>query len=75
MKKTTNNLNELKELIKEELKDCDDNKWPHVCEMQSTEKGYARIEEMIIRYVAKEAMPIGSAIALIEQELAHQEKE
>ena len=75
MKKATNNLNGLKELIKEELKDCDDNKWPHVCEMQSTEKGYARIEEMIIRYVAKEAMPIGSAIALIEQELAHQEKE
>jgi len=27
---------------------------------------------MIIRYVAKEGMPIGSAIALIEQELAHQ---
>ena len=40
--------------------------------MQSTPKGYARIEEMIIRYVAKEGMPIGSAIALIEQELAHQ---
>ncbi len=70
-----NNLNELKELIKEELKDCDANKWPFVCEMQSTEKGYARIEEMIIRYVAKEAMPIGSAIALIEQEFAHQERD
>lgn len=72
MKKEKNSLNELKELIKEELKDCDTTKWPFVCEMQSTEKGYARIEEMIIRYVAKEAMPIGSAIALIEQELAHQ---
>ena len=70
-----NNLNELKELIREELKDCDDKKWPYVCEMQSTEKGYARIEEMIIRYAAKEAMPIGSAIALIEQELAHIEDE
>ncbi|HEY9084059.1 MAG TPA: hypothetical protein VIN73_12045 [Vicingaceae bacterium] len=43
--------------------------------MQSTEKGYARIEEMIIRYAAKEAMPIGAAIALIEQELAHIEDE
>jgi hypothetical protein len=70
-----NQLSELKALIREELKDCDNNKWPHVCELQSTEKGYARIEEMIIRYVAKEAMPIGSAIALIEQELAHIEDE
>ncbi|MBQ21701.1 MAG: hypothetical protein CMD31_13180 [Flavobacteriales bacterium] len=70
-----NKLSELKALIREELKDCDNNKWPHVCELQSTEKGYARIEEMIIRYAAKEAMPIGSAIALIEQELAHIEDE
>lgn len=67
------NIKELRKLIKIELQDCDAKKWPFVCEMQSTEKGYARIEEMIIRYVAKEAMPIGSAIALIEQEMTHQQ--
>ena len=65
-------IQELKKLIQLELQECDSNKWQYVCEMQSTPKGYARIEEMIIRYVAKEGMPIGSAIALIEQELAHQ---
>ncbi len=66
-------LIELKKLIKLELKDCDSGRWPNVCEMQSTAEGYQRIEEAIIRYVAKEGMPIGSAIALIEQEMAHYE--
>jgi hypothetical protein len=68
-------LEELRKLIKLELKDCDGERWPHVCKMQSNEKGYQRIEEMIIRHVAKERMPIGSAIAHIEQELAHSESE
>ncbi len=68
-------LDELKKLIKLELKDCDGSRWPHVCEMQSTEKGYLRIEEMIIRYVARERMPIGSAVALIEQEMSHSASE
>ncbi len=64
-------LEELRKLIKLELKDCDGESWPHVCKMQSSEKGYQRIEEMIIRHVAQEGMPIGSAIAHIEQELTH----
>ena len=66
------NIKELRKLIKIELQDCNVELWPFVCEMQSTEKGYARVEETIIDLVAKEAMPIGSAIALIEQEMAHQ---
>ncbi len=68
-------LDELKKLIKLELKDCDGNRWPKVCEMQSTEKGYLRIEEMIIRYVAQDQMPIGSAVALNEQEMTHSHSE
>ena len=39
--------------------------------MQNTDNGKAKLEDMIIRYVAEEGMPIGSAIALIEQELSH----
>jgi len=64
-------IEELKELIDKELMDCNHVLWPKVCEMQSTEKGKIKLQEMIIRYVAEEAMPIGSAIALIEQELSH----
>ena len=70
--KKTDEIKELKQLIKLELKDCDYAKWPFVCQLQSTPKGYARLEEMIIRYVLKEAMPIGAAIAFIEQEFTHQ---
>lgn len=71
METAKENIQELQKLIKLELQDCNAELWPFVCEMQSTEKGYARIEETIIRLVAKEAMPIGSAIALIEQEMTH----
>lgn len=71
MANENNKIEELKDLINDELKECNRFLWPKVCEMQSTEKGKAKLDEMIIRYVAEEGMSIGSAIALIEQELSH----
>jgi len=71
MANENNQIEELKQLINGELKDCNRFLWPKVCEMQSTDKGRAKLEDMVIRYVAEEGMQIGSAIALIEQELAH----
>ena len=62
---------EIKQLIQEELEGCNHSLWPKVCEMQSTEKGLTKLEEMIIRYVGEDGMGIGSAIAIIEQELSH----
>ncbi len=69
---TKQQLETLKELIKEELSDCDADKWPKLCALQSTPLGYAKIEATIIRLAASEGMPIGSAMAYIEQELQHQ---
>ena len=66
-----NQIEQLKTLIVEELKDCNHVLWPNVCSMQSTEKVLAKLQEMIIRLIAEEGMGIGSAIAFIEQELAH----
>lgn len=71
MTNENNQIEELKQLIHSEMKECNRFLWPKVCEMQSTDKGRAKLEDMIIRYVAKEGMQIGSAIALIEQELSH----
>ncbi len=71
MKESNNSITELKTLINEELKDCNGFLWPKVCELQSTEKGKARLEDMIVRMVADEGMSIGSAIAHVEQELSH----
>lgn len=64
-------IEELKILIHEELKDCSHIHWPHVCQMQSTETGMARLLEMIIQHIAEEGMSIGSAIATVEYELTH----
>lgn len=74
MKDTTNRTATIKKLIKIELEKCNDKAWPHVCEMKTTQEGYQRIEKMIINYAANEGMPIGSAIALIEQEFTHAKK-
>ncbi len=64
-------IEELKKAIKEEIGECDPLVWGKLCELRSTKQGYQRIEEMVIRLVASEGMPIGSALALIEQELEH----
>lgn len=67
----TKQIDELRTLISEELKDCSGHLWPKVCELRSTDKGKLKLENMIIRLIADEGMGIGSAIAHIEQELSH----
>ncbi len=64
-------IEELKALIFEELKDCSHFHWPHVCGMQTTEPGKAKLLEMILHHIAEEGMSIGSAIAHVELELTH----
>lgn len=70
--KTVTLIEELKKAIREEIGECDPIVWGKLCELRATSQGYEKIEEMVIRLVAKEGMPIGSALALIEQELEHQ---
>jgi hypothetical protein len=65
-------IEKLKKAIHEEIGECDPLVWGKLCELRATKQGYEKIEEMVIRMVAKEGMPIGSALALIEQELEHQ---
>lgn len=64
----------LKKAIAEELGNCNPKLWAEICELRTTEEGYAKIERMVVHYVATEGMPIGSALALIEQELEHIKK-
>ncbi len=64
-------IEELKTLILEELKECSHVHWPHVCRMQTTETGRAKLMEMIIQHIAEEGMSIGSAIAHVEHQLTH----
>ncbi len=71
MKQDTDRYSKMQKLIKIELEKCNAKLWPNVCEMKTTTKGYEQLEKMIIEYAANEGMPIGSAIAQIEQEFAH----
>jgi hypothetical protein len=71
MTNTDTQIEELKALILEELKDCSHIHWPHVCRMQTTEAGKIKLLEMIIHHIAEEGMGIGSAIAHVEHELTH----
>ena len=67
----TDRITMMKKLIKIELEKCNSKLWPNVCEMKTTPEGYKRIENMVMDYAANEGMPIGSALALIEQEFTH----
>ena len=64
-------IKELKEIIAQEMGSCNEGLWPKLCEFRQSTKGYEQIQDKIIRYVAQEGMPIGSAIAFVEQELEH----
>ena len=72
MEKNKTLIAELKKAIKEEIGECDVRVWGKLCQLRSTEKGYQTIENMVIRLVCEERMPIGSALALIESELEHE---
>lgn len=72
MANNSDRIEEIRKLINIDLGECNHVLWPKVCEMRSTPEGKKRLEDMIIRLIAEEGMPIGSAIALTEQELAHQ---
>lgn len=61
----------MRKLIKIELDKCSEKLWAQVCEMKTTPIGYERLEKMILERVANEAIPISTAIALIEHELSH----
>ncbi len=65
------NLEHLRRLIRMELSGCNTDLWPEVCKLQSTEAGYQRIEDEVIRLALNEGMPVGAAIAQIEQEFSH----
>ena len=67
----TENLEHLRRLIRKELSGCNPMLWPEVCRLQSTEVGYKRIEEQIIELALAEAMPVGAAMAQLEQDLSH----
>jgi len=65
------NIQHLKRLIRIELEACNSDHWPEVCRLQSTPEGYDRIEEQIIQLAILEGMPVGPAIAQLEQDFAH----
>ena len=66
-----NSIEHLKRLIRLELADCNREDWPELCRIQSTPVGYRRIEAAIVRLALEEAMPVGAAIAQLEQEFTH----
>ena len=64
-------IEHLRRLIRLELDRCRGDLWPNVCRLKQSEDGYRRIEDQVINLAKTEGMPVGSAIALLEQDLAH----
>lgn len=64
-------LDSLDKMCEEELKDCDSERWPNACAMQSTKSGKARLKHLMKLEIIDCGCEPGSALAHIEQELSH----
>jgi hypothetical protein len=55
-------IGELKNLIKSNLEFCDKKSTPYLCEYKSTPKGYADIEEFVIKAFFETNMSVSDAL-------------
>ena len=62
-------VNQLRLLIRKELKKCNPSATPNFCEMIKTQSGYKKAESMIISYAITNGVGIGAAIAQLESEM------
>ncbi len=63
-------LNELKRIIRLFIESCDPQVTPQICRMSASPEGYATIEDAIIKKCMSSGMPVGSAMAEYDSELA-----
>ncbi len=64
-------LAELKRMIKAFIETCDAKVTPNICRIAQNPEGYDMIERAIIKKCSDSAMPVGSAMAEYENDLAH----
>lgn len=62
-------INDLKKLIAVYLKRCDESITPFVCNLQSTPKGYKKVEQYIINQCVMNKYRVGEAVIEMEKTL------
>lgn len=71
MEDRNQDLASLARLTEVELADCGPENWPHLCRLKSTPEGLEKIKSHVLRLCESEGIPVGTALALLEQDFTH----
>lgn len=62
-------INDVKNILAQYLKFCNEKRTPYVCSLKSTPEGYKKVEEFVLKVVIKGGNKVGFAIMEMERQL------
>lgn len=62
-------INDVKNVLAQYLKFCNEKRTPYVCNLKSTPEGYKKVEDFVLKVVIKGGNKVGFAIMEMERQL------
>jgi hypothetical protein len=62
-------INDVKNILAQYLKFCNEKRTPYVCNLKSTPEGYKKVEDFVLKVVIKGGNKVGFAIMEMERQL------
>lgn len=62
-------IKDVKDVLAQYLKYCNEKRTPYVCQLKSTPEGYKKVEDFVLRVVIKGGNKVGFAIMEMERQL------
>ena len=62
-------IQEIKDILAQYLKVCNEGRTPYVCNLKSTPQGYKEVEDFVLKVVVRGGNKVGFAIMELERQL------
>jgi len=62
-------IQEIKDVLAQYLKVCNEERTPYVCNLKSTPQGYKEVEDFVLKVVVRGGNKVGFAIMELERQL------
>mgnify|MGYP001187770002 FL=1 len=62
-------IQEIKDILAQYLKVCNEERTPYVCNLKSTPQGYKEVEDFVLKVVVRGGNKVGFAIMELERQL------
>ena len=63
-------IQEIKDVLAQYLKVCNEERTPYVCNLKSTPQGYKEVEDFVLKVVVRGGNKVGFAIMELERQLS-----